>query len=371
MRAAVPAGVRAEAQWNARLDAYAAEYPELAAEFRGRMQGELPAGWDADLPAFTDTSKALATRRASGQVINAIAPNLPALIGGSADLAPSTSTLVSGEGDVNRGAFEGRNLHFGVREHAMGAVLNGMALHGGFIPYGATFLVFSDYARPAVRLSALMNAHVVYVFTHDSIGLGEDGPTHQPVEHLAALRTIPNLTVIRPSDATETVEAWRVAIESDGPVALILTRQHIDILDRDTLAPASALVKGAYVLADAAGTPDAILIASGSEVQVALAARDVLAEKGVAARVVAMPSWELFEAQSQAYKDSVLPPQVTARVAVEAGVSTGWGRYVGIGGDVVGVDRFGVSAPYQVLWEKFGFTGPAVADRVLKLIGKA
>ena len=371
MRAAVPAGQADEAQWNARFEAYAAAYPDLAAEFEQRIVGELPDGWDADLPAFADASKPLATRRASGQVINALSPKLPALVGGSADLAPSTNTLVSGGGDINRGAFDGVNLHFGVREHAMGSVLNGLALHGGFIPYGATFLVFSDYVRPAVRLSALMGAHAIYVFTHDSLWLGEDGPTHQPVEHLAALRTIPNLTVIRPSDATEVVEAWKVAVQADGPVALMLTRQNVRILDRAVFPPASGLAQGAYVLADAKGTPDAILIASGSEVEIALAARDVLAGKGVQARVVAMPSWELFEAQSQAYKDSVLPPEVTARLAIEAGVSMGWARYVGLKGDVVGFDRFGESAPYKVLMEKFGFTGDAVAARALELLGRA
>jgi transketolase len=369
-RRAIEAGQQAEAEWNARFQAYAAAYPDLAAEFEQRMRGELPEGWDADLPAFEDASKPLATRRASGQVINAIASRLPALVGGSADLASSTSTLIASSSDVNKGAFEGRNLRFGVREHAMGAMLNGMALHGGFIPYGGTFLVFSDYMRPAVRLAALMNAHVIYVYTHDSIGLGEDGPTHQPVEHVAALRTIPNLTVIRPADATETVEAWKVAIAHDGPVALIFTRQHIDILDRSVFPPAGELAKGAYVLADAEDTPDVVLLASGSEVQVALAARALLAEKGVRARVVSMPSWELFERQPQAYKDAVLPPQVTARLAVEAGVRMGWERYVGMRGDVVSVERFGASAPYKVLWEKFGFTGPQVAERALALLGR-
>ena len=368
-RKALKKGQEAEAEWNARFKAYADAYPDLAAEFEQRMKGELPAGWAADLPEFTDTSKPLATRRASGQVINAISPRLPALIGGSADLAPSTSTLVTGSSDVNRGAFEGRNLHFGVREHAMGGILNGMALHGGFIPYGGTFAVFSDYMRPSVRLAAMMNAHVIYVFTHDSIGIGEDGPTHQPVEHLAALRTIPNLIVIRPSDATETVEAWRIAIEHDGPVALILTRQHIDVLDRSALPPASELAKGAYVLVDTEGTPDLILIASGSEVQVVLAARDLLAENRIQARVVSMPSWELFEHQTQAYRDIVLLPEVTARLAVEAGVRMGWDRYVGPNGDVVSIERFGASAPYQALWEEFGFTGPAVAQRALGLRG--
>jgi transketolase len=373
MRTAVERGQQAEAAWNARFAAYAAAYPDLAAEFQQRMRGELPKGWDTDLPTFEDTSKPLPTRRASGQAINAIAPRLPALIGGSADLASSTNTLVSGSSNVNRGAFQGRNLRFGVREHAMAAILNGMALHGGFIPYGGTFLVFSDYMRPAIRLAAMVNAHVIYVFTHDSIGLGEDGPTHQPIEHLAALRAIPNLTVIRPADATETVEAWRVAIQHDGPVALILTRQNLNVLDRSVLPPASELARGAYVLAPpfvvaTSVAPDLILIASGSEVEIALAARELLAEKGAQARVVSMPSWELFEKQPQAYKDAVLPPQITARLAIEAGVRMGWERYVGAQGDVVSIERFGASAPYKVLWEKFGFTGPAVAERALKLL---
>jgi transketolase len=371
MRAAVDRGRQAEATWQARFEAYAAAYPELAAEFAGRMAGELPEGWDANLPTFAP-GKQLATRRASGQAINALAPNLPALIGGSADLASSTSTLVSGSSDVQKGDFAGRNLRFGVREHAMGAMINGMALHGGFIPYGGTFFVFSDYMRPAIRIAALTSVHVIYVFTHDSIGLGEDGPTHQPVEHLAALRAIPNLTVLRPSDANETVEAWKVAIAREGPVALILSRQNLDILDRSVLAPASGLARGAYVLADTegapSGMPDMILIASGSEVQVALGARDLLAQEGVQARVVAMPCWELFEGQPQAYKDSVLPPAVTARLAVEAGVRFGWDRYVGPQGDVVSIDRFGASAPVGVIWEKFGFTPQAVAARARKLI---
>jgi transketolase len=370
-RGAVDAGRKAERAWQDRFAAYAAAYPDLAAEFEQRVRGDLPAGWDADLPAFADPSKPQATRRASGQVINALSPRLPALIGGSADLAPSTSTLVKGSADVNHGAFEGRNLHFGVREHGMGGILNGMALHGGFIPYGATFLVFSDYMRPSIRLAALMGAHVIYVFTHDSIGLGEDGPTHQPIEHAAALRAIPNLTVIRPADATETVEAWKVAIQHHGPVALLLSRQNVAVLDRTKLAPASGLVRGAYVLDKAAGTPDVILIATGSEVEVALAAQGLLAGKGVQARVVSMPSWELFEAQPQAYKDAVLPPAITVRLAIEAGVPMGWARYVGPAGDVVGIQRFGASAPYKVLWEQFGFTGPAVAARALALLGRA
>jgi transketolase len=367
MRATVNAGQEAQAEWQARFQAYAAAYPELAAEFEGRMTGELPKGWDADLPTFAPGEQ-LATRRASGQVINALAPKVPALVGGSADLASSTSTLISGSPDVQRDDFTGRNLRFGVREHAMGAMLNGMALHGGFIPYGGTFLVFSDYMRPAIRIAALSDIHVIYVFTHDSVGLGEDGPTHQPVEHLAALRAIPNLTVIRPSDANETVEAWKVALQAKGPVALIYSRQNLDILDRSVFAPPSGLSRGAYVLFDSQPPPDLILIASGSEVQVALGARDLLAQEGIQARVVAMPSWELFERQSQTYKEGVLPPTVTARLAIEAGIRLGWDRYVGPQGDVVSIDRFGASAPVGVIWEKFGFTAQAVAERARRLI---
>ena len=367
MRTAIATGAQAESNWQARFDAYKAAYPELAAEFETRMAGELPEQWDADLPTF-EPGSALATRRASGQVINTLSPRLPALIGGSADLASSTSTLVSGSPDIQKGDFSGRNLRFGVREHAMGAIMNGMSQHAGFIPYGGTFLVFSDYLRPAIRVAALSETHVIYVFTHDSIGLGEDGPTHQPVEHIVALRTIPNVTVIRPSDANETVEAWKIALRRHGPVALVLTRQHIDILDRGTLAPAGSLERGAYVLADTEGTPDLILIASGSEVQVALAACDILAQDGVQARVVAMPSWELFEEQSQAYKDSVLLPEVTARLSVEAGISLGWDRYVGPKGSTISVDRFGASAPLGVIWEKFGFTASAVAVRARELL---
>ena len=367
MRAAIKAGAQAEAEWQIRYAAYKAAYPELAAEFETRMSGMLPDGWDADLPSFASGS-ALATRRASGQVINALSPRLPALIGGSADLASSTNTLVSGSPDVQKGNFTGRNLRFGVREHAMGAILNGMSQHGGFIPYGGTFLVFCDYLRPAIRVAALSGTHVIYVFTHDSIGLGEDGPTHQPVEHLVALRSIPKMTVIRPSDANETVEAWKIALQRRGPVALIFSRQNIAILDRESLAPASGLSKGAYVLADTGGVPDVILIASGSEVQVALSARELLAQDGIQARVVSMPSWELFEEQPQGYKESVLLPQVTARLSIEAGVSLGWNRYVGPQGDTVSVDRFGASAPVGVIWEKFGFTASAVAARAKQLL---
>ncbi len=359
-----------EAEWQARFDAYAAEYPKLAEEWHTAMAGELPAGWDTDLPTFRPEDGALATRVASGKVLNAIAPYLPTLMGGSADLAPSCNTYLKGYGDFSADSPGGRNFHFGVREHAMGGILNGMALHGGVIPYGSTFLVFSDYMRPSIRLAAMMELPVIYVFTHDSIGIGEDGPTHQPIEQIAALRAIPHLTVIRPADAAETVVAWRVALEHRaGPVALLLTRQGLPILDRAVLTPTDELVRGAYVLADAeGGQPDVILIATGSEVHPTLAAQKRLAEQGVKARVVNMPSWELFERQPRSYRDEVLPPEVMARLAIEAGVPQGWSRYVGTGGDVIGIERFGASAPYKVLWEKYGFTAENIAARALEML---
>ncbi len=366
-----------EAEWQARFEAYAAEYPDLAEEWRTTQAGELPVGWDADLPTFELEDGPLATRIASGKVLNAIAPHLPTLIGGSADLAPSCKTYLDGYGDFSADNPGGRNFHFGVREHAMGGILSGMALHGGVIPYGSTFLVFSDYVRPSIRLAAMMELPVVYVFTHDSIGIGEDGPTHQPVEQLAALRAIPHLTVIRPADANETVAAWRVALERrKGPVALLLTRQKLPVLDRAISASPDGLARGAYVLSDVdGGRPKArssavILIATGSEVHVALAAQERLAEQGVMARVVSMPSWELFERQPQSYRDAVLPPEVTARLAIEAGVPQGWRRYVGDRGDVIGIEGFGASAPYEVLWEKYGFTAENIAARALAMLGK-
>ena len=370
MRLAVEKGQAAEGEWAARFEAYRAEYPELAAEFEGRMRGELPEGWDADLPTYAGVTKAIATRNASGEVINAIAPHLPALVGGAADLASSTKTLIGDEKHVSKDDFDAPNIRFGVREHAMGGMLNGMALHGGFIPFGGTFLTFSDYMRPSVRLAALMKAHVIYVWTHDSVWLGEDGPTHKPVEHAAALRAIPNLIVLRPSDATETAEAWRFAVAHDGPVGMLFTRQGVPVIDREKYAPASNLAQGAYVLADAGGRPDIILIATGSEVSLALEAREILGKEGVDARVVSMPSWELFEAQSQEYQDGVLPPEITHRVAIEAGVSMGWDRYLGPKGLMYGIDHFGASAPYKVLMEQWGFTGPAIAKRALELLAE-
>ena len=366
---------------------YAQAFPDLAEELRRSLRGELPPDWDADIPVFPADAKGIATRVASGQVMNAIAPRLPMLTGGSADLDPSTKTALKDLGDFNPPAgvnndtqvsdgggwsYAGRNLHFGVREHAMGAIVNGMAAHGGFIPYGATFLIFSDYMRPPIRLAALMGLHVVHVFTHDSIALGEDGPTHQPVEQLAALRAIPNLTVIRPGDANETAVAWRVALETrDRPVVLVLSRQDLPTLDRSHYAPADGLRRGAYLLSDAAdGKPELILIASGSEVGLIVAAAERLQGEGVAVRLVSMASWELFEAQSQAYRDSVLPPSITARLAVEAGVSQGWHRYVGDRGDVLGVDSFGASAPGPVMLREYGFSVETVCQRALALVEK-
>ncbi len=366
-------GKKWEDEWNVRFRSYEKAYPELAEDWKRALSGELPSGWDKDIPAFPVDTKGMATRVASGAVINAIAPNLPTFMGGSADLAPSTKTLINGVDDFKADHYDQRNMHFGVREHAMGGIINGMALHGGVIPYGATFLTFSDYMRPAIRLAAMMSLKVIYVFTHDSIGLGEDGPTHQPIEHLASLRTIPGLTVIRPADANETAEAWRYALEGkSGPIALALTRQNLPTLDRSTYAPADGLSRGAYILSDTGGKrPDVIVIASGSEVHVALEAAEKLRQKGSAVRVVNMASWELFDKQPDAYRNKVLPPEITARIAIETGVPQGWHRYVGDRGEVVGMNRFGASAPYKVLFEKFGFTADHVVKKAVKLVGKA
>jgi len=370
-RQALDRGELAEREWQQRLAAYRQVFPDLAAEWDRFVKGELPEGWKENIPVFKSSDGAMATRQASGKVLAAIAPSLPTLLGGSADLSPSTNTYVKGQGDFSKGNYGGRNFHFGVREHAMGAILNGMAL-SGLVPYGGTFMVFSDYARPAVRLAALMGAHSIFVFTHDSIFLGEDGPTHQPVEHLAALRAIPNVMVLRPADASETAVAWRVAIEHQGgPVVLALTRQGIPIIDRSKYASAEGLVKGAYILADTAGkSPDIILIGTGSEVYVVLDACEKLAAEGIVARVVSMPCWDLFERQPQAYKDEVLLPTVTARLAVEAASPFGWDRYVGAKGSVIALNRFGASAPWKVLAEKLGFTSADVVRRAKELLGR-
>jgi len=371
-RKAIENGRDLEEHWQDQFKSYKSEYPELAEQWRNWMQGELPEGWDREMPVFPPDQKGMATRVASGTVLNAIAPSLPNLMGGSADLAPSNKTEIKGEVDFQADAYNGRNLRFGVREHGMGSILNGMALHGGMIPYGGTFLVFADYMRPAMRLAALMGLKVIYVFTHDSIGLGEDGPTHQPVEHLASLRAIPNLTVIRPCDAGETAEAWRVALKSNkGPVALALTRQGMPVLDRNIFAPAAGLLKGAYVLRDTPHkNPDIILIATGSEVQLALDAAKELEAKGKGVRVVSMPSWELFDRQPEAYRQEVLPNHIEARIAIEAGITQGWHRYVGRGGEVIGLDHFGASAPYPVLYEKFGITSERVIERALAILSR-
>ncbi|MET4569449.1 transketolase [Rhodanobacter soli] len=384
-REALDRGVEAERAWNSRMDVYTKAFPELATELQGRLEGELPAGWDADIPVFPADAKGLATRVAGGKVMNAIAPKLPALGGGSADLDPSTHTALKDLGDFNpplapgednQGSdgggwsHAGRNLHFGVREHAMGAIVNGLAVHGGFAPYGSTFLIFSDYMRPAIRLAALMGIHVVHVFTHDSVALGEDGPTHQPIEQLASLRAIPNLTVIRPADANETAVAWKVALETKKrPVLLALTRQNVPTLDRRRYASADGLRRGAYVLSDAPdGKPALILIASGSEVGLIVEAAEKLQADGIAVRCVSMPSWELFDAQPQAYRDQVLPPDVPARLAVELGVPQGWDRYIGAHGDMLGIDHFGASAPADVLLREFGFTVANVVARAQALL---
>ncbi|HVI26878.1 MAG TPA: transketolase [Xanthomonadaceae bacterium] len=388
LREAVERGRRLEADWNDRFAAYAREYRDLAAELEKSLHGALPDGWDADIPVFPADAKGMATREASGKVLNAIAPKLPALTGGSADLDPSTKTALKGLGDFNpppppgedeQGSagggwsYAGRNLHFGVREHAMGAIANGMAAHFGCLPYTATFLIFSDYMRPPMRLAALSHLHVIHVFTHDSVALGEDGPTHQPIEQLAGLRAIPNLTVIRPADANETAVAWQVAIETrDAPVSLVFTRQAVPTLDRDRHASASGLRRGAYVLeTDPDPSPQLVLIASGSEVHLIVEAAQRLRATGLAVRCVSMPSWELFDAQPREYRDSVLPPGVRARLAVEAGATQGWWRYVGDAGDVLGIDHFGASAPGDVNLREFGFTVDEVCRRAQALLSAA
>ncbi|MBW1786222.1 MAG: transketolase [Deltaproteobacteria bacterium] len=371
-RKAVEKGEAIEKTWREDMASYEKAYPEPASSWHRCMDGALPEGWDRHIPVFPADAKGMATRVASGKVLNSIAKEVPGLFGGSADLAPSNKTLIDGETDFQSGAYGGRNIRFGVREHAMASLMNGMALHGGLLPYGGTFLVFSDYMRPAIRLAALMGLHVIYVFTHDSIGLGEDGPTHQPVEHLAALRAIPNLTVIRPCDANETAAAWRVAVENaGGPVALALSRQGMPTLDREEMASADGLSQGAYILKEAeGGEPELILTGTGSEIPIVLDAAQRLGEKGVRVRVVSMPSWELFERQPESYRSRVFPPGVVARVAVEAGISQGWDRYVGDRGAIVGLDHFGASAPAPVLYEKFGITADRVVEKAMGLLGE-
>jgi len=382
-RESVERGEEREAAWRRRVDAYGVAHPEMAEPFARALTGELPDGWETHLPIFTPADGEMATRDAGGKVLNALATVVPNIVGGSADLDPSTRTALKGCGDFEnahmvvagsawptQGAaggvwgYAGRNIHFGLREHAMAAVLTGIAVHGGLLPFGATFLSFSDYMRPSIRLAALSHARVIYIWTHDSIALGEDGPTHQPVEQLAGLRAMPNMIVVRPSDATETVEAWRVALtHTEGPVGLVLTRQKLPVIDRTTFAPASGLAQGAYVLADAGGSaPDVILMATGSEVSLALEAHERLTKDGIRSRVVSMPCWELFDAQPQSYRDAVLPPSVRARVSIEAASPFGWERYVGLAGAIIGVTRFGASAPGPIVMRELGFTPEHIVE---------
>jgi len=361
-------GARAHQEWESRHGKFLSAHPDVGAELDRRLRRELPDGWEDAIPTFTADNGKVASRAASGIVINALSPRIPELIGGSADLAGSTNTIMKGAGDFEAATYEGRNMHYGIREHGMGSVMNGMALHGGIIPYGATFLIFSDYMRPAIRLAAFMHQHVVYVFTHDSIGLGEDGPTHQPIEQLSALRCITNLTIIRPADATETAEAWRCAIaHRDGPVSLVLTRQKLGFIDRKKHGDASGVAKGAYVLVDASkGLPKVVLMSSGSEVALIIEAREKLEAAGIATRAVSMPSHELFAAQNQEYRDSILPPDVP-RVSIEAAHPMSWYRWVGANGTVLGLDRFGASAPYQRIYDELGLAVDNVVAAAMAL----
>jgi transketolase len=368
-RSAVAKGEAVEEEWNERFARLEKQRPDLASEWKRRFRGELPAGWEEKLPRFKAGEK-LATREASGKVLNAIAAAVPELMGGDADLSSSTKSALDGMGSFDGQTGSGRNLHFGVREHAMGGVVNGMAYHEGVRGYASTFFCFSDYMRPAVRLAALSHLPAIYVWTHDSIGLGEDGPTHQPVEHLMALRAIPNLRIIRPADASETAEAWRIAMErTEGPTALVLTRQKLANIDRAGRADASGLRRGAYVLSDPTeGAPRALVIASGSEVEIALEAQVLLSQKGIPCRVVSMPCWDVFEGQSADYRESVLPAAISARVSIEAGATFGWSRYVGSEGTSIGVDRYGASAPGEVIYEKLGIRPDTVVAAVTNLL---
>jgi transketolase len=369
-RQSVTRGAELEQDWNTTLASYQSAFPAEAAQMKSQLAGELSQDWENELPVFPADPKGMATRSSSGKTINALAIKLPALMGGSADLAPSNNTLISGSPDFQAATPEGRNMRFGVREHGMGAIVNGMAYHQGIIPYGATFMVFTDYMRPAIRISALSHLPSIWVMTHDSIFLGEDGPTHQPVEHLAALRAIPNLTVIRPADANETVEAWKHAIQSKtSPTLLALSRQNLPTLDRETYQSARGLHKGAYVLKDfGSSTPDLILIATGSEVALIVAAGEQLAAEGTNVRLVSFPSWELFVQQDKAYQESVLPKSITKRLAVEAGISLGWDRWIGLEGRIIALDRYGASAPEKVLAKEFGFTVENVVQQAKELL---
>jgi len=370
MRRAVEEGAYVEGEWNQRLEAYRNAHPDLAERFRAALSQELAEGWDRDMPIFEASKKGVATRVASGKALNSFAAKVPWLLGGSGDLAPSTKTLIDQSRYLAKEGYDNRNIAWGVREHAMCACSSGIALHGGLRPYASTFFVFTDYARPAIRLAAFMELPVIYVMTHDSIGLGEDGPTHQPIEHLASLRAIPNLCVIRPADANEVIYAWRAAmLRKSGPTMLVLTRQDVPTFERSKAAGAEGVLKGAYILSKEEGNePKLILIASGSEVQLIVAAQERLASEGVSARVVSMPSWELFAEQPQSYRDEVLPPEIKARLAVEAASPMGWREWVGDGGDVIGLNHFGASAPYTELLKHYGFTVENVVERGKRLL---
>ncbi len=362
-------GIEKERDWNTLYKTYKEKYSALAEEYEGLSSVKLPEGWKEKLPVFKGEEKPMATRKASGKVLNAIADSIPNLIGGAADLAPSTDTNLERYKSFSATNHNGRNFHFGIREHAMGAIINGMALSKYVIPYGATFFIFSDYMRPPIRLAAIMKIHSIFIFTHDSIGLGEDGTTHQPVEQLIGLRSVPNLTVIRPADANETVQAWRVALEhKGGPIALVLTRQGIPIIDQKKYTKASELEKGAYILSESEKAAQIILIATGSEVQLLLEAQQKLKEQSIAARVVSMPSWELFEKQNADYKEGIFPKVIRKRLAVEAGSPLGWHKYVTDEGDVIGIDRFGESAPGEEVMREYGFTVENVTEKAKALL---
>jgi len=384
---ALDKGIQLEAAWKAKMDLYEKTYPKLMNEWNQMMSSKPPDGWDHGIPVFPPDPKGIATRSACGHIMNATASQLPSLIGGSGDLNPSTYTALNGLGNFQYPHSEGRevqgavsgewgyggvNIAFGVREHAMGSIVNGIALHGGLLPFGSTFLVFSDYMRPAIRLAALMKIHVIYVFTHDSVGLGEDGPTHQPIEHLSNLRAIPNLIVLRPADANETAEAWKIAIQhKNGPVAITLARQKVPVIDRDKFSQAVGLRRGAYILANSAfGKPEIILIATGSEVHLALEAHEKMQAEGIRSRVVSIPSWELFEEQPEEYRNEVLPPDIKPRISIEAGSTHGWHKYVGLEGATIGIDHFGDSAAGEVLFRKFGFTSENILNRAKTLLAK-
>ena len=369
-RAMSDRGRQIEGEWQARYKSYKTQHAAEAAELERRLDGVLVDGWEDLIPAFTSGNGSVASRAASGVVLNAIAPKIPELVGGSADLASSTNTIVKGAPSMSPDNHAGRNFHFGIREHGMGSVMNGMSVHGGFIPYGATFLIFSDYMRASVRLAAVMHRHVIYVYTHDSIGLGEDGPTHQPIEQLSTLRTIPGFTLIRPADASETAEAWRAALKAKGPVALVLTRQKLGFIDRTTYASASGVAKGAYVIAESSGgSPQVVLMSSGSEVALILEAREKLEQEGIRTRAVSMPSHELFARQSDAYRGEVLPDGIP-RVSIEAGHPMSWQRWVGSSGIALGIERFGASAPYKEIYEHLGITVAKIVESAKKVIAK-